>query len=72
MTVAEQIVEHVRHLPEAAQAKVLGLVRNLEEELARQEDRAWSGFSLRQACRGMESEEDIYTDNDLKEVFPKS
>jgi len=63
MTVAEQIVQHLNTLPETAQAEVLDFVEFLE---SRSNNANWSGFSLTQAMRGMESEESPYSLNDIK------
>ena len=72
MTVADQVAEHMRRLPESTQARVLDLVMDMEARLAPPEDRDWSRFSLEQACRGMEDEADLYTDVDLKKSFSRS
>jgi len=64
MTVAELIMQHVNTLPEADQSEVLNFVEYLESKT----DRAnWSEFSLSHAMRGMESEKNMYSINDLKE-----
>jgi len=63
MTVAEQIVQHLNSLPETAQAEVLDFVEFPE---SRSNNANWSGFSLTQAMRGMESEESPYSLNDIK------
>ncbi len=71
MTVAEKIIQHVRTLPEGVQAEVLDFVEYLESKamVVKEEPEEWGGFSLSQAMRGMESEESIYSTNDLKETF---
>ena len=79
MPVSERINERVRQLPEDAQAEVLDFVEFLlakseretaEQESARQEERAWSHFSLSSAMRGMEDEDGPdYSEDDLKERF---
>jgi hypothetical protein len=73
MSVAEQILEHVRALPEAVQAEVLDFVEHLETKIsagkASQEDTDWSAMSLSHAMRGMELEASPYSTDDLKEVF---
>ena len=64
MTVAEQIMQHIDTLPEAAQVEVLDFVEYLESKA----DRAsWSEFSISQAMRGMESESSPYSLDDIKE-----
>jgi hypothetical protein len=73
MTTTEAILQHLQSLPDSAQREVLDFVRFLEshrEELVqRDEDTAWSHFSLATALRGMEDEETPYTHADLKESF---
>lgn len=69
MTVTEQIIEHVKILPEAVQAEILNFVEYLESktEKAKNEKTQWSDFSLSQAMRGMESESSPYSLADIKE-----
>jgi hypothetical protein len=73
MTTTEAILEHLKSLPDSAQREVLDFVRFLEsrrnELMQREEDIAWSHFSLASALRGMEDEETPYTLADLKETF---
>lgn len=71
MTVAEKIIQHVRVLPEDVQAEVLDFVEYLESKtlIVSEEPAEWDGFSLSQALRGMESEETLYSTDDLKETF---
>ena len=64
MTVTEQIIEHVNALPESAQSEVLDFVEYLELKSNKVN---WSELSLSQAMRGMESEADLYSLNDIKE-----
>jgi len=63
MSVAEQILQHVSSLPEAAQSEVLDFVEYLESKSDRNN---WSEFSLTQAMRGMESEKEFYSLKDIK------
>jgi len=63
MSVAEQILQHVSSLPEAAQSEVLDFVEYLE---AKSDRTNWSEFSLAQAMRGMESEKELYSLKDIK------
>jgi hypothetical protein len=69
MTVTEQIIRHVRTLPEPIQAEILDFVEYLESKTERAQNGGtdWSHFSLSQAMRGMESESSSYTLNDVKE-----
>ncbi len=69
MTIAEQIVQHVKNLPEATQKEILYLVESLgsKRELINEEDMNWSDLSLSQAMRGIETEKSLYTIDDVKE-----
>jgi hypothetical protein len=73
MTTAQAIFEHLKSLPDSAQREVLDFIKFLEsrreELIQREEDAAWSRFSLASALRGMEDEETPYTVADLKESF---
>ena len=71
MTVAETIVQHIEALPESIQAEVLDFVGYLEskKETGKSEKTNWSDFSLSQAMLGMETEDSLYSTEDLKEVF---
>ncbi|MEA1951078.1 MAG: DUF2281 domain-containing protein [Planctomycetota bacterium] len=69
MTVAEQIINHIKSMPEAVQAEVLDFVCYLEtkREKAKTENTEWSDLSLSHAMRGMESESSLYSLDDVKE-----
>ncbi len=71
MSVAEQIVQHVKALPEVVQVEVLDFVEYLESktEIRKHEDAGWSNFSLTHAMRGMELEASPYSADALKELF---
>ena len=72
MVLAEKIVEHLRRLPEEAQTEVLDFVEFLETRSKKSREGsedAWSSFSLAQAMRGLEDEEEIYGLEDLREAF---
>ncbi|MCX5643201.1 MAG: DUF2281 domain-containing protein [Phycisphaerae bacterium] len=73
MTTAQAILEHLKSLPDSARREVLDFIKFLEsrreELIQREEDAAWSHFSLASAMRGMEDEETPYTVADLKESF---
>lgn len=58
--------ELVQELPEDLKAEVYEFARFLLAKRLREEDRRWSRFSLAQASRGLEQEEDLYTEADLK------
>ena len=71
MTTAEAIIQHLRSLPDSARREVLDFVQFLEfrgnELTGKEEDVAWSDFSLTSAMRGMEDEGTPYTLADIKE-----
>ena len=69
MTVTEQIMRHIKSLPEDVQVEILEYVEYLEgkTEKAKKEKDEWSDFSLSQAMKGMESEPDLYSIEDIKE-----
>ena len=71
MTVAEKISRHVVTLPERLQAEVLVFVEFMETKSlgVDREVQEWSAASLSSAMRGMESEPDLYSEDDLKEAF---
>lgn len=73
MTTSEAIVQHLRSLPESTKQEVLDFVEFLksrrQERMIREEEMAWSEFSVASAMRGMEEEETPYTLADLKESF---
>jgi len=73
MTTAQAILKHLKGLPDSAQQEVLDFVKFLESRQAelgqREEEIAWSHFSLTSALRDMEDEETPYTLADLKESF---
>ncbi|MBI2571100.1 MAG: DUF2281 domain-containing protein [Candidatus Schekmanbacteria bacterium] len=73
MTTTEAIIRRLKSLPDSAQREVLDFVEFIQsrrDECAmREEELAWSGFSLTSAMRGMEGEETPYTEADLKESF---
>ncbi len=71
MTTTEAIVQRLESLPASAQREVLDFVEFLEsrqkECAVREDEVAWSAFSLASAMRGMEGEEAVYTLADVKE-----
>jgi hypothetical protein len=73
MTTTEAIVQRLKSLPASALREVLDFVEFLEsrrqEHTAREDEAAWSAFSLASAMRGMEEEETPYTLADVKEAF---
>ena len=72
MTVAELIAQYLRRLPESVQAEVLDFIRGLEGTgTAGEADQGseWSAYSLSSAMRGMGDEPNLYSLDDLREVF---
>ena len=73
MTITEVIIQHLKTLPESAQAEVLDLVEYLESKVETdkhtQDETDWSALSLSQAMRGMENEQTSYSIKDIKEIF---
>lgn len=73
MSVAEQILQHLRSLPEPMQAEVLDFVEHLEAKTRsageEHEDADWADLSLSQAMKDMEDERSPYTAADIKEAF---
>ncbi len=69
MTVTEQIIKHVKTLPDAVQVEILDFVEYLESKTkkAKSERVDWSELSLSQAMRGIESETSPYSLDDVKE-----
>lgn len=74
MTFPERMTERLKRLPEPAQSEVLDFVEFLEAKQERAaDDRAderWSLFSLAQALRDSEEEQELYSLDDLRERFP--
>jgi hypothetical protein len=67
--IEQKISETIRKLPLSLQQELLDFVAFLLIRAERQEAREWSMLSLASAMRGMESEESLYTLEDLKVVF---
>ena len=65
----QKIFDSIRKLPPSLQEELLDFVNFLLTKAERQEARQWSMHSLASAMRGMESEEPLYTLDDLKVVF---
>jgi hypothetical protein len=73
MSLSNQILEHLKSLPESAQTEVLNFVEYLETRCRTRtpadEDAEWAMFSLSSAMSGLDHEESPYSMDDLKEVF---
>jgi len=59
----------IQKLPLSFQQELLDFVDFLLIRAEQQEAREWNMFSLANAMRGMESEESLYTSEDLMVVF---
>jgi hypothetical protein len=73
VTVVDQIAVRLQHLPKPLQAEVLDFVRFLENRSSARsvaEERVeWAAGSLASAMRGFEDEPELYSTDDLREVF---
>ena len=66
METQNRLEELVRNLPEDLRAEVYDFVCFLLQRELREETKEWNQFSLRQALRGLEGEEELYTKDDIK------
>jgi len=64
MNLEEIIICQIHELPETKKAEVLEFVNFLK---MKNDDKAWSTFSLSSAMRGMENEDSLYSVEDIKE-----
>ncbi len=73
MTLAKKIFSRIEELPEIYQAELLDFVALLETRSNRVHDdderSSWSRFSLSQAMRSVDDEDDLYSLDDLVESF---
>ncbi len=69
MSLAEKIIEKVKSLPEDKQAEILDFIDFLSKKVNEEERKQWSQFSLEEAMRGLETEETLYTVEDIKEKY---
>ncbi|MFW6157838.1 MAG: DUF2281 domain-containing protein [Planctomycetota bacterium] len=73
MTVVEKIAVRLQHPPEPLQEEVLDFVRFLESKSGArsvaEEREEWLAGSLANAMRGLEDEPELYSVDDLREVF---
>jgi hypothetical protein len=67
--IERRISEAIRKLPVSLQQELLDFVDFLLIRAERQEAREWGVLSLASAMQGIESEESLYTLEDLKVVF---
>ena len=74
MTLTEKIFSQIENLPEFYQVEVLDFVEFLESKSKKLHDRdgeeraSWSRFSLAQAMRGVEDEDDLYSLSDVEQI----
>ena len=70
MTVVEKIIDHLKTMPESAQAEVLDFVEYLKsKETNKHEDYEWKQFSLESAMKGIEEKTTPYRIEDIEEKF---
>ena len=69
MSLAEKIMEKVKLLPEDKQSEILDFIDFLSKKTNEEERKEWSQFSLETAMRGLETEETLYTIEDIKEKY---
>ena len=69
MSLAEKIMEKVKLLPEDKQSEILDFIYFLSKKMNEEERKEWSQFSLETAMRGLETEETLYTTEDIKEKY---
>lgn len=76
MKTIDKINDRIRRLPERSRKEVLDFVEFLLSKSGKIEEgmdnKSWSGFSLKQAMRGLEFDEMFnYTESDIKEKYKK-
>ncbi len=69
MSLAEDILEKVKLLPEDKQTEILDFIDFIAKKMDQKERREWSQFSLEEAMRGLDTEETLYTVEDIREKF---
>jgi hypothetical protein len=74
MSLPERITDRLKRLPEPVQSEVLDFVEFLEAKQERaadaRADEHWARFSLAQALRDSDEEEELYSLDDLRVRFP--
>lgn len=66
METGNQLEELIRNLPDNLKAEACDFGHFLLDRELREEAREWNHFSLRRALQGLEQEEELYTEADLK------
>ena len=69
MSTAERIIHEITELRPEKQSEVLKFVEFLKEKERTAGDNAFKEASLAAAMRGMEDEEDLYSESDIIEKF---
>ena len=69
VNVSEDIIEKVKSLPKDNQLEVLDFIDLLSKKVDKEERKQWSQFSLEKAMRGLETEDTLYTIEDIKEEY---
>lgn len=67
MSTAEQIIHEISSLRPEKQSEVLEFVEFLKEKERKNEEKIFKGASLGSAMRGMEKEENLYSESDIIE-----
>ena len=62
----DQLEELARDLPDSLKAEACDFAHFLLDRELREEAREWNHFSLRRALQGLEQEEELYIEADLK------
>jgi hypothetical protein len=66
MRTKDRLEELIRDMPEDLKVGIYDFACFLLMKRYREDIREWSLFSLRQALQGLEQEEELYTEADLK------
>ena len=69
MSIPKRIVDSIEMLPKSKQIEIFDFVEYLKQKTEREADVAWSSLSIASAMRGIETEESLYSQNDLKEIY---
>lgn len=69
MNLTEKVCDKIHGLPPDKVAEVLDFVEFLQARAGRREDSAWNALSVRNAMKGMENEETVYTEADMIENY---
>ena len=67
MSLAEKVIEKIKSLPEDKQTEILHFIDFISKKVKEEERKQWSEFSLTSAMRGLETEDTLYSLEDIKE-----